>query len=269
MSEDNLHQDPAAPNGIPEDYNQTFDMRDKARAAYDQASAQFKKGLNLTTGGIGTADKLTNRFMPKVFKFFKILSAFIICLCLIVLVFALLYGFFKGTPSFEVPVFDTEGMENLEKGKDNKEGVTKKLPRAQVKAYRKKYEDQLDVIIEAANLSNETKEALLEHTLISHMHYDLKKSEHKAYITGLSNYVTAAEKWNKKQDDKKKLDMDEVIEAYHEEYEINKQLHEVNIAEAKAIKVAAYSVAGFMFVCIFGLAMISLLIQIEENTRKG
>lgn len=214
---------------------------------------------------IEQADELSSRFMRKVFKTFKILSALLIFLFVIILGCSILYGVFKGTPSLEMPEFDQEIFEKRVEQKSDKSKV--KGGRKERKQVQSKYEKKIDKVVELFGNSNDKEDQECFDGLLEIL-VGLPENQRGDYISGMLSYMKDGKKYREKEGNASKFRMDQLAEWYNEEFEASKESLEYKIEEAKTMRMIAWSIAGSSFIAIIVVMMIPLLLQIEENTRK-
>ena len=229
-----------------------------------QLKDEFQKKIQMID--VSTkADAVTTTFMQKVFKTFKFISALIIFLCVIVMACSILYGIFKGTPSFETPEFDKEMFEEAKNEKGGKEIV--KGGRKERKKVQAKYEDKIENVIELLENKNDAQDQKAFDLILDYL-IELPKEQRNDCINGMLDYMKDGKKYREKEGNSKKFDMNELLSHYMMEFETAGDRLDQAIAEAHAKRLFAWGVAGSAFIIILVVMMIPLLLQIEENTRK-
>ncbi len=217
----------------------------------------MEKGLsfNFRKGSFG---KQVDYFLSLIFSASKIVSAVIVALCLLVLLYQGGKFLFAGHVSFEVPAFK-EVKEALEASQTERAGSEDYTFLEEKREVEKRYGDTISKIVRDFGFSSGTYDVLVRDLI------DIPAEYRSGFIYGLEDFLKEAKKYEDKHH--RGLSLVKLTNWYREAFK--QRLREAQLKKEAASAQRLYILAsiGVTLVILLAFLIIPLLIKIEENTR--
>ena len=261
MSEDAM---PETESTMPETEATTPETGSKLAGRASRLMGQTKETLSKVNAGAAfkSTDKYTSKFMAGVFKTLKILAAILSLGCLLAVIYALFSYATTSTPSVHAPVFD-ESM--FESGSKTSGAARRKPSNEEFREIRNNFGDKIDDVIDAGSL-----DAKDDYNNIVEVLFNLDSSYRAEYINGARPFLKEFVAYTRRKGKEPTLELcQKVLYSRYDLYfgkavaavEVEKQL-------AEARRAGYIDLAGSAILFLMMLVIMTLLIQIEENTRK-
>lgn len=267
MSEDAI---PETENTAPETENTTPgteaaapETGSKLAGKASRLMGQTKETLSKVNAGaaLKSTDKYTSKFMAGVFKTLKILAAILSLGCLLAVIYALFSYATTTDPSVHAPVFD----ESMFEGSKSSGAARRKPSNEEFREIRNNFGDKIDDVIDAGSL-----DAKDDYNNIVEVLFNLDSSYRAEYINGARPFLKEFVAYTRRKGKEPTLELcQKVLYSRYDLYfgkavaavEVEKQL-------AEARRAGYIDLAGSAILFLMMLVIMTLLIQIEENTRK-
>ena len=208
---------------------------------------------------------MIEKFLNKVFGFSRVIAAFAVLICIITLVGSALYFLFSGSKGLSEPDFDEfiESMENMDSDSETGESSASDLDER--RAFEKKYGDDIQDILELAEIEKKYHEEYYDY-MIGHT-MELDEDHRGPFVKGLKSFIKDGVKYIEKQKEPE-FDNEDLFEIYDDLFEDAVYAAEDSKLESKAKRTAALGVMGSALTAMLLFLALPLLLQIEINTRK-
>lgn len=208
---------------------------------------------------------MIEKFLNKVFGFSRVIAALAVLICIITLIGSALYFLFSGPKGLSEPDFDEyiESMENMDSDSETGESSASDLDER--RAFEKKYGDDIQDILELAEIEKKYQEDMYDAAVELTMELD---EDHRGpYIKGLKSFIKDGMKHIEKQKESEFDNMD-LFGIYDDLFEYALYAAEESKLESKTKRNGALGVMGSALTAMLLFLTLPLLLQIEINTRK-
>ncbi|MBQ9726191.1 MAG: hypothetical protein IJV65_01635 [Kiritimatiellae bacterium] len=261
MSEDTT---PEIETATPETETTTNETGSNLADRASRLMGQTKETLSKVNAGaaLKSTDKYTSKFMAGVFKTLKILAALLSLGCLLAVAYALFSYATTTTPSVHAPVFDESMFESGSKGA----GASRRKPsNEEFREIRNNFGDKIDDVIDAGSL-----DAKDDYNNIVEVLFNMDSSYRAEYINGARPFLKDFVAYYRRKGKEPTLEISQKALYLRYDAFFGKAVAAVEVEKqlADAKRAGYIDLAGSAILFLMMLVIMTLLIQIEENTRK-
>lgn len=202
---------------------------------------------------------MIDKFLNKIFSLGRIIAAFVVLICLVVIVGGGLYFLVSGSEGVSKPDFD-DYIETKEDSSESGSGGYSEL--SERRAVEKKYGDDIQEVLELGNISEDGFDIYINKLV------DMDEAYRSTFVKGLKRFLKDGAKYIEKNEKEAKFNTFKLANAYDGIFEGEIMKAEISKLESKAKRMGSLIAIGSALVAMILFLVIPLLIQIELNTRK-
>ena len=208
------------------------------------------------------SNSIIDRFLLKIFIISKVLSAAIVCACILTAIYTGSNLFLDRGKTIDVPKFATVQSSLDDTKSQQSPGIEDYAGLGNKQEIEKKYGGHIKNIIKEYQLTNDAHRIIVADLL------DMDKKYRTKYVDGLDAFFKDAVKYIKDKGNEKDFDIALIANNYRKMF--FEAIEDVKASEIEAASNKMYQTAmfGASIIILLAFVIIPLLIRIEENTRK-
>lgn len=201
-------------------------------------------------------------FLRKVFSFSRVVSAFIVLLCVVTMIGGAIFYIWSGPDGLEVPSF-TEMVKEEEAGEtriDTSKAEAEKL--SEQRAIEKKFGDDLEEMVKDYSLDKDFYDSRIDKLL------EMDEEFRGDYVKGLRKFMKKGAAYIKEKGENAGFSMPDL--AYTYDIAFSAAIMQIDLSKlaSKAKRMTTLIVIGSALILMIVFLYIPLLMQIEINTRN-